>query len=456
MGRACSAHRRQLQLAGMNAPRGPSERLPAAEIRRAMRLANANAGLWATGNGLISSTLVLYLASAWGAFGLAMSFILAAPRFAGLLRLAVPAMMASFRNRKVICVWAFFASSLVIWVIPAAAILNERIPQQTALATLVAAWCLYHVLEYIAGVALWSWLGDVTPRPIRGRLLGERERWLVAGRVIGLAISVTIALFWGRLAPDAPRWQPLAVSAVAGAVFMALAVVPLGFMPAVRHAPSAVPSAPWRTLWHAVVDPAYRRLLIFNCLFSAVNGLAATAQEMFPMRVLGISYGGMQSLRGLTRVGQFMIAPWVGGLTDRWGNRPVMIVGQLIVATGSLFYLAAIPARWWPVIGAFIVWIAYVALNVGLDNIKLKLAPQENNAPYLAVYQAISDVMNGLTIIAGGWLIDERLRAGGSDALTLYAQIFLWAWIGRTLLAGFLVRLIEPGARRLIATSVDN
>jgi MFS family permease len=440
----------------MNAPRGPSERLSAADIHRAMRLANANAGLWATGNGLISSTLVIYLASAWGAFGLPISFILAAPRFAGLLRLAVPAMMAELRNRKAICVSAFLASAIVIWAIPAAAILNEHIPHQTALATLVAAWCLYHVLEYIGGVALWSWLGDLTPRPIRGQLLGQRERWLVAGRVIGLVISVTIALVWDRLAPAAPRRQPLEVSAVAGAVFMALAVVPLGLMPAVHYAPSAVPSAPWRTIRHAFVDPAYRRLLVFNCLFSAVNGLAAAAQELFPMRVLGIGYAGMQSLRGLTRIGQFMTAPCVGSLTDRWGNRPVMIVGQLIVATGSLFYLAATPARWWPVIGAFIVWIVYVALNVGLDNIKLKLAPQENNAPYLAVYQAVSDLVNGVTIIVGGLLIDERLRAGGSDALTLYAQIFVWAWVGRTLLAGYLARLIEPGAKRLIATRLDN
>ena len=65
-------------------------------------------------------------------------------------------------------------------------------------------------------------------------------------------------------------------------------------------------------------------------------------------------------------------------------------------------------------------------------------------------------MVNGVTIIAGGLLIDERLRAGGSPALALYAQIFLWAWIGRTLLAGLLVSLVEPGARRLIAKDSIN
>ena len=60
----------------------------------AMRLANANAALWAIGNGLVSMLLVIYLASDLGASGLSLSLILAAPRFAGLLRLGVPALTA--------------------------------------------------------------------------------------------------------------------------------------------------------------------------------------------------------------------------------------------------------------------------------------------------------------------------------------------------------------------------
>ncbi len=68
----------------LNSPR-------ARQLRRAMWLANVNAGLWAIGNGLISTTLVFYLAVELGAAGLAASCVLAAPRFAGLLRLGVPA-----------------------------------------------------------------------------------------------------------------------------------------------------------------------------------------------------------------------------------------------------------------------------------------------------------------------------------------------------------------------------
>jgi MFS family permease len=356
--------------------------------------------------------------------------------------------VARWRRRKALSIAAYLASTAVLLVVPVTASPKLLGTADAAMAALVAAWCLYHLLEYVASVALWSWLGDLTPRRVRGRLLGQRERWLVAGRIGGIVGSASLAVLWARLLPDARRWEPLALSAAAGALLMMAAVVPLAMMPAVEDAASARPQAPWRTLARALVDRPYRRLIAFACWFSIVNGLTASAQEMYPIYVLGVPYAGMLSLRGLMRAGQSAVAPRMGRLVDRWGNRPVMIVAQLLVAAGPLFFLAATPERPWLLAGAFVVWVAYAGLNVGLDNIKLKLAPEDNNAPYLAVYQAASDLANGLAIVAGGALLD-RLRAGGTEAMTLYANVFLAGWIGRTLAVVLLARLVEPGARRL-------
>jgi hypothetical protein len=74
---------------------------------------------------------------------------------------------------------------------------------------------------------------------------------------------------------------------------------------------------------------------------------------------------------------------------------------------------------------------------------KLKLAPADNNAPYLAAYHAVGDFANGLAIILGGLLYD-RLAAGGSEALALYANLFLWGWVARTATVVLVARLIEP------------
>lgn len=423
-------------------------RLPTRVIRRAMTLASMNAGLWAIGNGLVSTSLVIYLAAELGAAGLSISFILAAPRFAGLLRLAVPAVMGRILNRKGLCVVSYALSAVVLCIVPATAVLAKRIRPGGAIAMLVGAWCVYHVAEYAGTVSLWSWLGDLTPRRVRGRLLGGRERWLALGRVGGMAVSVVLASLWAWIWPQAPRWQPLALSAAIGATTMLVAVAPLTMMPGLPRSPSSMPRMPWRSLVGAFHDPAYARLLLFVFWFSIANGITAAAQEVYPIRVLNIPYAGRQLLQGITRGGQFAIAPWMGRLVDVWGNRPVMIVSQAIVMTGPLFFVAATTARPWLIAGAFVVWIAYAGLNVGLDNIKLKLAPADNNAPCVAVYHSVADLANGLTIIFGGWLLD-RLHGPATQVAALYTTIFVIGAAFRALAIPLLGRLAEPGARRL-------
>jgi MFS family permease len=303
-------------------------------------------------------------------------------------------------------------------------------------------------LEYAGGVALWSWLGDLTPYRIRGRLLGGRERWLVLGRIAGIAASALLAIVWGELLPIAPRWQPLALSAAAGAVMMMLAVFPLAAMPSADLSASAVPKLPWRSLASAVANPAYRRLLAFSVCFALASGITLSAQQLYPIRVLDIPYASLNGLSSIALstlmwAGQSWLAPRAGRLADHHGNRRVMFVSLLFAASGLLFFWAATPARAWLIVGAYLAWIAYAGLNVGLDNMKLKLAPNNNNAPYLAAFHAAGDFANGLSIILGGLLYD-RLAQGGSESLSLFANLFLLGWIARTATAVLIVRLIEP------------
>jgi hypothetical protein len=159
-----------------------------------MWLANLNAGIWAAGNGLVSTTLVFYLAVELGAAGVAASCVLAAPRFAGLLRLGVPALMARLKARKLLCIFSYALSSFILWTVPVAAAFERRVQAGVAIAVLVLAWCLYHLTEFCGTVTLWSWLGDLMPARIRGRLIGRREAWLTGGRILGLATRLAVPL----------------------------------------------------------------------------------------------------------------------------------------------------------------------------------------------------------------------------------------------------------------------
>ncbi len=94
--------------------------------------------------------------------------------------------------------------------------------------------------------------------------------------------------------------------------------------------------------------------------------------------------------------------------------------------------------------------VIYLAndLNVGLDNIKLKLAPTDNNAPFVAIYHATGDLANGIATIIGGAIYDY-LATAKTPMASFYTQIFLLGFVARLLAVPLLARLIEPGAKRL-------
>ncbi len=431
-------------------PAGGSDWLTTSDRRWAVRQTFANALLWSVGNGLVSTTLVIYLALELGAKGIAISWILAAPRLAGVLRLGVPAMIARGERakwgRKPICLASFIASGITLVAVPYAAIRTEAYGAGWGVSVLVAAWCVYHLLQYVATICLWSWIGDLYPASIRSRLLGQRERWLTIGAVIGTGASLALAVLWSKVLANAARWEPLAASAAIGTVLMLLALIPLARIPSLAFCPSAQPESPWRTLRQALAERPYRRLLAYSCWFGFANGITATAQGMYPRQVLGIDYRGLLSLRIGMRAGQAVIAPWCGRLIGRLGAKRLLLVAQLLVATGPLFFWFATPAPpWgapWLVAGAFFVWIAYAGINVGLDTLKLGLADQQNNTPYLAVYHALSDLVNAATVLLGGFFYDT-LSEGDTRALEVYATLFLLGWLCRTLAAGLILRLEE-------------
>ena len=368
--------------------------------RRARRLAYLNGGIWAAGNGLVSSMLVVYLAMEYDVpgFGLAISLILAAPRLAGLLRLAAPAMIGRLADRKPFCLVCYLLSGVVLLGLPLATAPGVLPSAGLSLAALVVLWCVYHLLEYLGTVALWSWLADLVPLEIRGRFLGRRERWMVSGQAIGMLAAGIFGYCWHAFAGGATRWVGYAVPAGLGASLMVAALGPLAMMPRVSGGQVIECGATLGALVAPLRDGRFLRLVLFGCWFSFFNGVTQLTQGIYPWRVLGIGLFFMLSMKVGMRMGQLAISPWMGRLADRLGNRPVMLAVLPIVATGPLFYFLSGPDQpaWLArslVATAWVAWIAYAGLNVCLPNLMLKLSPQESNTPYIATYYSISGLM---------------------------------------------------------------
>ena len=438
----------------MAMPDNEPARLPIYSRRRGRRLAYQNGASWALGNGLTSSTLVIYLAlelEAPGA-GLAISMILAAPRIAGLLRLAAPNLIRWFGDRKKFCLVSYLLSLVVLAVLPGCIVARALQTPTTGLIVLVVAWCVYHLLEYLGTVGLWAWLGDLVPLRIRGRFLGRRERWMVSGQAVGMLVAALFTMFVRDGWPELPKWLAYVITAEVGVACMALSLIPLAAMPDPGRAtgPRAQSPTPKRRLLAPFADKQFRRLIYFGCWFSFFNGVTQSVQYLYPARVLAISLGFMLLLKMGMRIGQLGISPTMGRLADRFGNRPVMLLALPIVASGPLFYFFSTPEEWYWMIGAWVAWIAYAGINVCLPNLMLKLSPGEERETYIASFYAISGVCIAGSTLLGGWLFDRfgdsRFVVGGWE-FSFYEYSFLFGWVTRTMGVLVLLLIVEGPAR---------
>ncbi|MBN2216264.1 MAG: hypothetical protein JW719_02695 [Pirellulales bacterium] len=456
----------------------PAESLPIAARRRGRRLAYWNGGLWAAGNGLASTPLIVYLALELDAprLGLGLGLILAAPNLVGVLRMAAPMLVERLGNRKGFCAWSFVVGAALLAVLPAAAAPGRLASPGASLAALIGLWCAYHLAQYFGTIALWSWLADLVPARIRGRFLGRRERWMVLGQAVGMVAAGLFAWWWTVLYPDLPRWLAYVPPMVAGVGFMLGAVVPLTWMPPVESngcrtnasrarkeavsdncEPYPLPhgrgsETPMATRLLAPFRNRYfRRLLLFGCWFSLFNGINQSAMNLYQARVLLLPVIAILALKTFMRLGQVAAGPAAGRLADRWGNRPVLMVSVLLVAQGPLFYLLAAPAHPWWIVGAWVVWIAYVGLNVALPNLMLKLAPAESNLPYISVYYTVSGLCYAASTIVGGLLCDRlagvAVAMPGGATWDGLACLFFAGWILRMFAAVVLLAVVEPKPR---------
>ncbi len=199
--------------------------------RRSMVYAYTNGGIWGLANGLASTTLVIYLIKEYGASGLAVSWLLAAPSLAGLLRLLTPQLLERVKSRRRLCLVMFLSSAVVLFALPIISAPKVLTTPRMSIAMLTLTWVGYHVLEYLAVVALWSWFGDLVPERIRGRFISRRVAWLNAGKITGMVTAAITVHLWmnhcDAIGQPNMKWRAYAACSLVGAIFAALATVPL-------------------------------------------------------------------------------------------------------------------------------------------------------------------------------------------------------------------------------------
>ncbi|HZZ28056.1 MAG TPA: MFS transporter [Pirellulales bacterium] len=431
-----------------------SDRPTPIERRRALRLGLVNAVINSMGYALTTGAIVTYLAQDLGARGRVLSLLLAVPSLAGLLRLLTPAIISRVGSTKRTCVAALGLGYTTLLGLPLVGWLSPQMTPGVALALLVIVVCSYQLLDFIGYVALWSWFAELVPLRVRGNYFGWRQ-------MLQLLVSIPIALaagyfadHWSATYKVMPSIKLLgyAIPNAIGAVCMLASLVPLCLMPDAGDVPPPA-GIPWRAMLAPFRQWRFRRLLLFRAWLSIANGISQTADQIFPKSVLKLGLGDLAIMRNVMQIGQIGVSRWAGPFSDRYGNRPVLVACQCLVAVAMIFYMVSTPIHAWLLLGAWILWSFYAGHNICLPNLALKLASAREKSPYVAAHDALASFCYAGATVAGGFLFDwlndtELLSRWGWVGSHPYVAIFALALVLRLLAVQLAAAIVEPGAWR--------
>ena len=405
--------------------------------------------LWSLGNALLSGTLILNLCSTLGMLkGSIASLVFLMPWLTGILRTFVPVIFRHLRNPRRFCTLAYAVQTVFLIGIIAAAHVDfsryfpDAVPSSAVAATtppatlapatvsrpvlvqtgvILLCWFLANLCESCAFLVLTTWQGEIFPARTRGRFFGRLSCWRLSGELIPIVVILLISLLHGLPSwkTDPEKYRLMVTTNLTLGVLFCLSS--LFFLRRVPECPLNVGNAEpetsrWlqlrqrvKALCEPFTDSRFIPLLCYGAYFSLVTQLEQATQFLFLYTVLAGSLTVLmpQVFRAVIKLGQWGLSRRTGQWIDRYGAAPVMLIAQLFVALGPLFYvLAANGCGWGWMFGAQILWIAYVGLNIGLPQIQLQLAKPHEYASWLAAYGLVCAVFACVGLLVGGVIYD--------------------------------------------------
>jgi len=173
------------------------------------------------------------------------------------------------------------------------------------------------------------------------------------------------------------------------------------------------------------------------------------------LRYLELPYSVVAALSALSALADFIGMRMWGGLSDRTGNKPVIVIAAVCAAPVPLLML--------PVTGAWsstllLLPIVYAGggfflagYNLCTANILFNLAPRERDSFFFAWWAALTGIASGTAALIGGFLANwaaSRTIAAGTFSMEGLKLVFLLSGVLRFAALLVLRGLREPGSMR--------
>ena len=248
-----------------------------------------------------------------------------------------------------------------------------------------------------------SWSAAVTelvPLNIRGQYFGTRNMMFGFWSLLAVLVAGQVADHYGNA-----LW-------IFGVLFTTAAVARLTglfFFTRMKFPPQVMQRQPQRapldTFTAVFRDGNFMRLLLFTGLFGFLFNLGQPFYSVFVLKRLPFTLGDLVVLTTIQTIGSlFSLRTW-GKLSDRFGNKPVMMTSALTWLTvAAVSWFISGPRQHAHLYANYFITGFMLAgfQQVGQFNLMIKMVPAENRAHYLSVYFSLTNLLVALGPVAGG------------------------------------------------------
>jgi len=420
-------------------------------VRTSLRASTIDGGLSTifsnvTGGVLLSSFLLNL-----GANPFEIGMLASLPMVANLLQPLGALLSNRTNSRHDYGIWTFLPSRL-LWLVLLIGIIfrGANTDYSGFLVYLTLTLVVVSSISAALGSASWmSWLAALVPPKLRGRYYSVRS---IVSNLVGL-LCLPIASFvisnWQEGAIGGYGFA-LGISILAGLASLTCQQFMVDVNPQKYQTGCQVEDIVqnWSeerqenhqaNLFNNLIAPFKDRNLVVFLIYFAIWGFAVNLStpffNLYMLDNLNVDITWVTLFSSLSNgANMLMLLVW-GRLSDRIGNRPLLIFAGIAIAITPLFWLltgmAQVQAQLWFYLLIFHLLLGgtWAAIDLGSNNIQIGIAPIQHHATFFAIAAAVAGVGSALGTTVGGILAQYAHYEGIFGVFCLSAVLRLSALI---------------------------
>ncbi len=404
-------------------------------VRQSLQASTVDGGLAAVFSNITGGILLSNFLLDLGASSVEIGMVASLPMLTNLLQPLGALLSNRTTSRHNYGIWMFLPSRLV-WLLLLAGIIfvdrHQGITRQLVFLTLALVF-ISNLLAALGSASWMSWLAALVPPRLRGRYYSIRNIISNLANLLCLPIASFMVANWqgSELAGYGIVLGIGILSGLASLVcqhFM-IDIDPQAYIEPEQHESLLV------GLTAALKDPNLVMFLLYFALWGFAVNLSTPFFNLYMLDNLEVDITWVTLFSSIyTGANMLMMLVW-GRLSDRFGNRPILLCAGIAVAIIPLFWLLTgfeqVRSQLWIYLAVFhlIFGGMWSAIDLCNNNLQIGITPIQHHATFFAIVAAVAGVSGALGTTVGGFLVQSDLYEGILGVFSLSAMLRLVALI---------------------------